>query len=238
MDLNTKLYSSLYLLDHICNLAQHDVNFNMCASIASLFLTALCILYALSTSNHFSRAGSFLRTTHTDKHLLLPHISHTRSKLLNLPSLPLTVSSTLFSLCSLYSPSWFYYTDSSVWQLWPVVECYTYTHLCTHPLTHMHACTRSQKLLPSPAGTCKSYPCEAWNTLEDLKVGSHSRQRTVTHCAHPGVRRHEGDAQAQAHSIMLMQSMLVKSSSKRKTLSAQQSYQSMSFLHCLRLEMY
>lgn len=138
MDLNTKLNSFFYLLDHICNLAQHDINSNMSASIVSLFLTAFCILYALSTSNHFYMARLFLRTTQTDKHLLPPHISHTRSKLLNFSSLSLTVSSTLFSLCILRSPSWFHYTDSSVWQLWPAVECYTYTHLCTH--THWRTC--------------------------------------------------------------------------------------------------
>ncbi len=136
-----------------------------CQHVLFLFLTALYILCSLCYICTFIQSQFISKHTHTHTHthtqrpaFISPtHFSHS----IKAHKLSLTftdsVSSSLFPLRILPSPSWFYYTDSSIWQLWPTLECYTYTHSCTH--TDAHAYTQSHRLLPSPAGTCNSYPC-------------------------------------------------------------------------------
>lgn len=97
-------------------------------------------------------------------------------------------------------------------QLWPAMECYTYTH------TDAQEYTRSHQLQPSPAGTCNTQPRRAWKTLENkgLNKSWHAwlPKDCDSLCTPSSEETHTGDTQA--HALHRVDAMLVNSNRKIK----------------------
>lgn len=64
-----------------------------------------------------------------------------------------------------------------------------YNQACTATQTPMQEGTSMYTITSAPAGTHKTHPCRAWKIQEQIKVGMHGCQGTVSHCEHPAARR-------------------------------------------------
>lgn len=69
------------------------------------------------------------------------------------------------------------------------------------PCTATQEGTSMYTITSAPAGTHKTQPCRAWKIPDQIKVGMHGCQGTVSHCVHPAVRRPVLPGGAQAHTL-------------------------------------